>query len=192
MINRTILTTFFTVTIALVYGQGFYDSLQAEADQTYDCSFNYYDVDSLNHAFFDSGNVKMLIDRSAKYQVLFYESNSWCSGPNCLDQIFPLDTLIEDKEKRNEVGLVQFSIPRKKHYHCSKTYSGAELIKKTKINFKDTVFNYFPSVVNNQDKYNGKWTVFSNEKYLVFRLARVYIGNSSWGSEEYIYLKKVK
>ncbi|MGB0430461.1 MAG: hypothetical protein ACPGLV_08300 [Bacteroidia bacterium] len=191
MISKIMLMTFLTAIITSVHGQDFYDTLQTEANLKYDCSFKYYNIDSLNHVFFESGNVKMQIDSTAKYQVMFAKSNSWCSGPNCIDQIFQLDTLMEYKETRDEEGLAQIRIPMKKHYHCSKTYGGVDLIKNTEINFSDALFNYFPSVVNNQDKYNGKWTVFSNEKYLVFRLARVYIGNSSWGSDKYIYLKKV-
>lgn len=191
-IGKIILMTFLTATVTSVNGQEFYDTLQTEANRKYDCSFNYYDIDSLSHVFFESGNVKMQIDSSAEYQVMFSESNSWCSGPNCVDQIFQLKTGNEYNETVTEEGLAQSSIQRKKHFNCSKTFSGVDLIKKLEINLNDTLFNYFPSIVNNQDEYNGKWTVFSNETYLILRLVTVYIGNSSWGSEEYIYLKKVK
>ncbi len=192
MISKLILMLCLTTTITLVHGQGFYDTLKTEAEKTYDCSFQYYDRDSLNHVFFGSGNVSMQIDSAAAYQVMFTTSSSWCSGPNCRYQALQLDTLIENKETRNGGGLAAFRNPRKKHYRCSKTFSGVDLIKNTAIKFSDSCFNYFPSVERNQDKYNRKWTVFSNENYLVFRLVKVYIGNSSWGSEECIYLKHVK
>ena len=175
-----------------VYGQKFYDSLQMEADQTYNCSFDYYNVDSLNHVFFASEKVRMQIDSFSNYQVLFSHLESWCSGPNCDFQHLPLDTIVLGEKIGDEGELLQLNIPRKKYYHCSKTYNGFELIKNTEIHLEHSILNNFPTVVNNTDMYNNKWTVFSNEKYLVFRLVSVYIGNTSSGSEKYIYLKKVK
>lgn len=186
------LITFFFSTTTFVFGQEFYDSLQTEADQTYNCSFNYYSIDSLNQVFFGSKNVRMVIDSTANYQVLFSESKSWCSGPNCRYHFLPSDTLVVSEKIGDEGELIQLNIPRKKYYHCSKTYNGIELIKNTEINFKDTVFSNFPTLTNNWDKYNGEWTVFSNKKYLVFRFASVYIGNSSYGDEKLIYLRKIE
>ena len=192
MISKLILITFFIPVATYAVGQEFYDSLQKEADRTYNCSFDYYNVDSLNKIFFDSENVRMLIDSSANYQVLFSDSNSWCDGPNCHDLIFSTDTLVEDQETLDEADLVQLYTRRKKYYYCSKKYKGIELIKNTEIKFNDTIFNNFPTVSNNHDKYNGEWTVFSNEKYLVFRFASIYIGNTSRYREELIYLKRIE
>jgi hypothetical protein len=192
MISRLILITLFVAATSYVFGQEFYDSLRREADRTNNCSFDYYNVDSLNKVFFDSKNVRLLVNRSANYKVLFSDTNSWCNGPNCYDQIFSIDTLVEDKETLEKADLAQPYTRRKKYYYCSKNYTGIELIENTEIKFKDSIFNNFPTVSNNHDKYNGEWTVFSNEKYLVFRFASIYIGNTSRYREELIYLKKIE
>lgn len=192
MVNRFILVTFFSAITTFLFGQEFYDSLRSEASRTYNCSFDYYNVDSLNKVFFDSKNVRMLIDSNANYQVLFSETESWCSGPNCLDQFTSLDTLVIGEIIGDEDDLPQLNIRRKKYFHCSKTYKGVELIKNTEVNLKDTVFTNFPILKNNWDNYNREWTLFSNDKYLVFRFAVIYIGNTSYYREELIYFKKIE
>lgn len=195
MVSKLILTVFFSATASFIYGQEFYDRLYTEADSTYDCSFEYCNADSVNHIFFNSRNVRMLIDSTASYQVMFTESKSGCNGPYCNDnyRFLSFDSLVFiDEIIGVEEDLVQLNLRRKKYYHCSKTYKGVELIKNTDINFKDTVFNNFPIVNENWDKYNKEWTVFSNEKYLVFRFFSLYIGNTSYYEEKIIYLKRIE
>jgi hypothetical protein len=177
---------------SITVGQDFFDSLRTEASRLLNCSYDYVNVDSLNTAFFDSNNVRMLIDSSAKYQVMFIDSNSWCSGPHCDNFVYGSNySYIKYPVVPDEEDLFQLNIPRKKYYHCSKIYSGTELIQNVKIMFHDTIFIEFP-YLEQIYKYNGKWTVFSNENYLIFRHARIYIGNTSTFDEELIYLKKVE
>lgn len=195
MVSKLILIIFFSTTASFLYGQEFYENLYKEADSTYNCSFEYCNADSVNHIFFNSKNVRMLIDSTASFQVMFNESKSWCDGPSCPDKyrFLSFDSLvIIDKIIGVEEDSVQLNVGRKKYYHCSKTYKGVDLINHTEINFKDSVFTNFPVLSNNWDKYNREWTVFSNEHFLVFRLACVYIGNTSYFEEKLIYLKKIE
>ncbi len=180
---------------SFTYGQDFYDSLKIEADQTYNSSFVYINVDSLNKVFFDSKNVRMLFDfdSTTTYQVLFsdrkgfsYQGDKGISCPCTYEEYLAKESIkhLLDSTSSKSQNL-------KRHYSSSKTYKGNEFIT-IGLSFKDSTFTAFPLIRNNGDEYNARWTVFSNEKYLIFRFVSLYHGNRYSYDETLIYLKKIE
>lgn len=195
MNKRLILIAVLNFLAPFTYGQYFYDSLKIEADRTYNSSFVDIDVDSINKVFFDSKNVRMLFDfdSTATYQVLFSDRNgfSYQGGVGISCPCNYEEYLAEESIKHLLDSNYRRTRNLKRHYDLSKTYKGDEFIR-IGLSFKDSIFTSFPLIRNNGDEYNARWTVFSNEKYLIFRFVSLYWGNRYSYDETLIYLKKIE
>jgi hypothetical protein len=169
----------------------FLKQLEVEADKVYrKSSYESIDVDSLDRAFFATEKVKMQIDTTASWKILFQYS---FSRSHTIGSDGIIKTLYPPEFQRRERNNVRTAYPK------AKIFSGADLYKGLSLNDAytiplDSIIEYFPIIFFRRDHpLNKVWHPLMNDEYLILRFVNSYPhGNTTSAyAESRIYFKRI-